>query len=174
MATLEKMINILKARNEENKESVLIYEAVLQVMQKMEGQQITRRVATAVKKLLPDHVVSYNTDLSFYRLLICKENYENRSSFNLGYKNSIESTIQVDKGDEHRGFRYFNMSFENTKAEIEVIEDFLGGDAVFAARQIDALNNLVEEANKIRKNIEKKLPDSYALRELFAKYPRSN
>ena len=59
----------IEERIEETEENFRLYEAILGVIRLNEGKKITKRIATAISKLLPEYTVYYSNDF-FYSILI--------------------------------------------------------------------------------------------------------
>jgi hypothetical protein len=109
MDTKQTIIDILTQRRDEQQRDYDLYLQVEQALEAFEGKTITRRLATAVKKALPDHVVHYDADYGMYHLRIWKDNYENRCSFLLGYHSNPVFRMGEAETD-HSGFRYYSGS----------------------------------------------------------------
>jgi len=95
--------DLISADVNEDKKRLKLYDLILPVIEAQEGKQVTRRIETAVKKMLPDDtLVSYSSDAGMYHLYIWGKTlgltYDTRVSFLLGYHLTGEREIvSVDK-----------------------------------------------------------------------------
>ena len=92
------IVDIISADVNEDKKRRELYDLILPVIKAQEGKQVTRRIETSVRKVLPDDtLVSYSSDAGMYHLYIWGKTlgltYDTRVSFLLGYHWSGEKEI---------------------------------------------------------------------------------
>lgn len=90
---------------------------VLRVLEAYEGKQITKRLATAVEKALPDRVVHYSTDFGMYHIKIWGDGlkYGEGVDMLIGYnKYGTNPTFSIEKAREYN--RCFTLNKERIKA----------------------------------------------------------
>ena len=124
MNTKEKIKAIMQADIDREQIGIDIYNVILGCVRKMEGQKITKRIATAVKEALPDYTVYYQHEYGMYNLLIWGKTitYEKRMSLLLGYDESNccdkPNTLRAGKREEsHSGFAYYSTCYGEAAEE---------------------------------------------------------
>ena len=83
------------------------YLAMLDIVKRFEGKQITKRIANALQEKLPDYTIFYDADFSMYHIHIGGNGIEwgNRPSILLGYKAS-QKTVSTEFFIEHNQGAY--------------------------------------------------------------------
>lgn len=115
MSTLQTIKSMLKDKLASQQRNYTIYCAVEKALMPFEGKKITKRLATAVEKALPEHTVYYSTDYGMYHINVWKAHLDNKISFLLGYHGAYtaESSKPFRMGsaeESHSGFKYYSAS----------------------------------------------------------------
>lgn len=115
------------------------YLTLLSIVRKFEGKQITKRIANALQKTLPDHTIYYDADFSMYHIRIGGNGIEwdSRPSFLLGYKSS-QRIVSEDFFVEYNQWAYLEKERKEKYIESE-----------------GHIESLVEQWNKALKTLQK-------------------
>lgn len=86
-----------------------LFNQLVEIFKPFEGKKISKRLATAIEKALPDYTVSYSTDYGHYSIRIWGNgiDFNERYDFLIGY----ESNPYYNEGpheESHSGFRDFS------------------------------------------------------------------
>lgn len=135
-----------------------VYEHLSKVFEPFEGKKISERMATALRKNLPDgfRSCSLNRIASLIQIVVTAESYDDRLTFLLAY-DSNPIFRQGKAQDEHSGFAYYNACHgyyaEERNAQRRKLQDraiYLAGiaNSYAAAKQTvddvkDELSNFV-------------------------------
>jgi len=68
-----------------NEHNLKTFNVIRGVLEDFDGKTITKRIATAIGKALPGYVVHWNKDYSWWQVVVWKDNYDDRQSYNLRY-----------------------------------------------------------------------------------------
>lgn len=118
------------------------------VIVKFDGQKITKRIATALSKELPDYTVYYDTNHGMYDLVIWGNGipYDNRISIYLGYVYDNNAIVNIDK------VRELNTCHELELGRMELL---LSLPAAELQAAISSWNTALAELQRIHKWAEK-------------------
>ncbi len=110
-----KIKELIQIRYDEEQRSINLYNIIMSVLEPFNGQKISKRMATAILKALPDNsTVHYDTSLNFYSVSIWGNGIEfkDRVRFTLGYKSDPVLKLRAtyfDADDFPKdGFEYHN------------------------------------------------------------------
>ncbi len=121
--TKKQITDLINKYQAEQLRCYALFVAVRAALEPFEGKEISKRLATAVGKALPDHHVYYEKNLSFYQLSIReKKDFETRNTFLLGYITSEFIFHLKETPDVTRGFDHFNQCHELEKGRAEGLE----------------------------------------------------
>lgn len=93
-----------------------LWKKVESILTKFEGQKISKRIETALKKELPNYSIFYKSNYGMFQIEIWNNeiDYNNRKSYLIGYStNSVLNMIEVKK---------FNQCWELEKIRYEKLE----------------------------------------------------
>lgn len=127
---------------EQNKVNIAIYDAVESVLKTMEGKPFSKRIETAVKKILPDYIIAYSKNYGMFHLRVWGNGIDWNHSINflLGYNSN--PFIQVGKSEErHSGFAYFSNCYgQAEKDRMAASEKILNNE-----EELERVSNLIAE-----------------------------
>jgi hypothetical protein len=96
--TKETIVQTITAGMKDEQASIALYDALLPIMERFDGKQITRRIATAVTKAFPDWTVYYDDNYSLFAIRVwggsTGRDYNGAATFYLGYKSSPTFTLE--------------------------------------------------------------------------------
>lgn len=130
-----------------------LFNQLVEIFKPFEGKKISRRLATAIEKALPEHTVSYNTDYGHYNIRIWGNgiDFNERYDFLIGYDNNPyyrEGTHE----ENHSGFRDFSGYYgfhaeERNKKRKEYLEN--DSDLSYISEAIEDYKEAVGKLNSI-------------------------
>ena len=112
METLKKVIETIRKDQRRESEGIAIFDLMVETFKPFEGKQITKRLATALQKVLPDDTIYFERQYGMYHIRIWGNGtpYDQRRSFLLGY----DTKPVYHEGEYHKkhsGFRDFSCCY---------------------------------------------------------------
>ena len=175
MNTIDKIKKILNDKIEQENEGIYIYEKILPVIQKHEGQKITKRILAPVVKALDtdERNVQYSTNHGMFHLHIYK-NWKNSHqydfSFLLAYDNDsfIRAGIEFAQGHDkaNRGFVSFNMCYGSAAKERNKKREIILQDEELLKTMANAIDKRNEAARELEAFCDYDIPGWYTIQEI--------
>ena len=149
-------------------EDTTLADRVLAILKAFDGKPITKRLATAVQKALPERTVHYSTIGSMVHLEIwgAGTEHKNRSSFLLGYTDTSRfgpaSTLNAHNYEIEHNARYYSAARErNAKRRA------LMADETWCLKVALTINALNSERATYESLVEWDNPARFALKNLI-------
>jgi hypothetical protein len=147
------IIESLKNEIEKQEKVINIYDIVIEILKPFEGQKISKRLATALKKSekLKDYNINYKNDYRMYHIEIWKKaDYKGFNvSLLIGYDNNPIFHIG-DPLKEHSGITYFSACYGHWEKErLSQNKELLNNN-----KRIDKFANIIENYIYAKKEFE--------------------
>lgn len=108
----QKIIETIQKDYERETSGICLFEIMVETFKSFEGKPITKRLATALQKKLPDHTIYYEHLYGMYHIRIWGNGtpYDQRAGFLLGYDNASAYREGKDH-EQHSGFRDYSACY---------------------------------------------------------------
>jgi hypothetical protein len=144
MKTKQKIEKLLSELQERQCRTYKIFCAVRKAVAPFDGKPITKRIATAVEKALPEYTVYYERQYGMFHVIIWGNGieYGDRLSLLLGYESA--PTFHIGEPDkQHSGFEYYSCCYGSAEKErIDQTQKLLVDDRKLQ-RVADVVDNLI-------------------------------
>jgi hypothetical protein len=149
MCTQQKIIDAIKACRDRDASNLALFNRLLPILEKFDGQKITKRLASAVEKACPDLHVFYRPEHGMFHLAIRRqdERWDDRKEFLLGHDTNPVFRIGEFHDDGRGSFCGFNRwagsaaSARIAKCEEQLADPYLTANL---AKAFDQLRDATE------------------------------
>lgn len=155
MSKLQAIKSAIETQIKEYSKQVEVWHMLLNVLQKFEGKQVSKRIETAIKKENDAFVVYMDNSLNFYKLQIWGNGivYEQRLSFVLSYDDTFSLERFIDN----------NISYTLAEQRKQELEAYL-------SEKLEEIEYLIEYQSNLQakiKEFKKLIPKEYPINRFF-------
>ena len=142
---LSTIIADITAEQERHLRVMTIITAIEPVLKTFDGKKMSKRIETAIQKVLPDNTVFFGKSYSWYVLTFLGNGieYEDRIEFNLGYFSS---------GDifDYKWFTEQNVGVYSNKKRYEELVDVIANHSTELVNRVLDYNQLQEDIQELK------------------------